>query len=552
MTEIAPPTDSGLVGADKGLFSWLVGAAAAHPDRLVATGREGGAIVDLSLAQLEHKSRRLAKGLGSVGVGPGATIGAWLPNRIEWVVTQFACSALGVALLGLNTRYRSHEISHLLRTIPLSAIVLPSDFLRIDFLGTLEAALSDVRDDDPRAVAPRLIFIDDVPGGAEAISGEAFTLSDLMGRGSLGDIEDRGGALSNLFTTSGSTSASKVAGHDQASVLRHGLADALALDVRPDDRLLAVLPLCGVFGFSAAMALVIGGGSILLMETFDAEHGARLLEEFDVTHVVGGDEMLGAIFAKVPSERDLPRLRRGGIANFAGRSKDVVTQADRRWGAKLSGVYGSSEIFALSALWPASADVALRGLGGGIVVDPGIDVRVRDLDTGHSVRDGEPGELQFRGYNTITGYVNNERANAISFTGDGWFKTGDLGYLAHGGFVYQCRAREALRLHGFLVEPGEIEDFLIAEPSIDEVHVVGIDSDTGTKAFAFARPRPGMTIDEVAILARAREQIAAYKVPERLLQVDAFPTTTGTNGTKVRFDELREVARSLDRTARED
>lgn len=531
-----------LVARGHGLFTWLAGAARDNPDRLVARGRLGATDVTVTLAELEAMSRRVAQGLASLGVDTGSTVAAWVPNRVEWMVTQFACSAIGATLLGLNTRYRSHEVSHLLQTVPVSAIVLPTDFLGIDFLGTLRSALGSLREADPDAVAPRLIFLGAVPEGAMALSLNPVTFADLLASDPLEVVADHGPEVSNLFTTSGSTSAPKVAGHDQASILRHALADAVALDVRPDDAVLAVLPLCGVFGFSAVMGVLVGGGSAVMMETFDADEGARLLEACGVTHVVGGDEMLGAIFARVPAGRDLPNLRRGGIANFAGRSKDVVAQADVRWGAKLSGVYGSSELFALSALWPASADVALRGLGGGLMVDPGIEVRVRDLDSDEPVPDGEPGELQFRGYNVTPGYVNNPKANAASFTTDGWFKTGDLGYLAHGGFVYQCRAREALRLHGFLVEPGEIEDYLSEEPSIDEVHVVGVETDAGTKAFAFARAREGSSIDEAAILARARSRVASYKVPERLVTVEAFPTTTGTNGTKVRFDELRTLA----------
>ena len=542
MTESAPLDVPSLVAAHMGLFTWLATAADANPDRLVARGREGDEVVDLTLAELEEKSRRFANGLQSIGVRTGDVIGSWLPNRIEWLITEFACAALGVGVLGLNTRYRSHEMSHLLRTVDLSAIILPSAFLDIDFVGTLESALEPGNSNELASPSPRLIFLGDIPERARNVSTENHSFARLLKDGLRTEVTDQGSAISNFFTTSGSTSAPKVAGHDQTSILRHGYAGSLALDVAPDDRILAVLPLCGVFGFSAVMALLIGGGSALLVETFDASLAASFLEQYGVTHVVGGDEMLGAIFEQVPGNATLSRLRRGGIANFAGHAKEIVSEVDERWGTKLSGVYGSSELFALSALWPAGTDRAVRELGGGVVVDTDIQVRVRDLDTNLAVADGISGELQFRGYNVTPGYTNNAHANATSFTNDGWFKTGDLGYIAHGGFVYQCRSREALRLHGFLVEPGEIEDFLTTEPAIDEVHVVGVDFEAGTKAFAFARARDGMTLDETAILSRARRQIASYKVPERLFQVEEFPTTTGTNGTKIRFDKLRELA----------
>lgn len=531
-----------LVEEERGLFTWLTEAAAAFPDRLVARGKEGDQTVNVTLAELEAKCRRLAAGLQSKGFGVGDTLAAWIPNRMEWLTVQFACAALGVAVLGLNTRYRSNEVGDLLRTVPVRAIVLPSTFLNIDFLGTIDAALDEVRQSDPSFECPELIFIGDVPEGSSRTSPASYSFADLMASEALTAFDDHGKSLSNLFTTSGSTSAPKVAGHDQTSILRHSAGAAVALDVVADDKILAVLPLCGVFGFSAAMALVIGGGAIVMVEVFDGAQGARDLAENGVTHMVGGDEMLKAVFNHVPEGHSLPNFRRGGIANFAGRAKDVVAEAEERWGTKLSGVYGSSELFALSALWPADEEAALRGLGGGLVVDDGIQVRVCDVESDQPVVDGEPGELQFRGYNVIEGYLNNARANKVSFSNDGWFKSGDLGYLGHGGFVYQCRAREALRLRGFLVEPGEIEDFIATEPSVEEVHVVGVDTDHGVKAFAFARSRPGETIDEARLLARARQQIATYKIPDRVIQVDDFPTTTGTNGTKIRFDELRALA----------
>ena len=533
-----------LVRAEQGLYTWLVRASTVDPNRVVARSSDGETTVEVTLAELLAKSRQLAEGLRSIEMTEGSTIAVWLPNQVEWIISQFACAALGVAMLGLNTRYRSHEVSHLLSTVPIAALIVPSEFLGIDFVGTLSEAVRHLRVTDPGYEPPSLVFVGEIPEAAMSVASNVFRFQDLLTVGTFDEVRDFGHALSNLFTTSGSTSAPKVAGHDQASILRHGCAGSKALGVEIDDRMLAVLPLCGVFGYSAAMAILIGGGSLVLVESFDAEFSAQLLADLGVTHVVGGDEMLGAIFSKITPGTNLPKLRRGGIANFAGRAKEVVVQAQERWGAAISGVYGSSELFALSAIWPATADVKLRGLGGGFLVDPGIHVRVGDLDTDTLVPDGEPGELQFLGYNVIDGYLNNPAANASSFSKDGWFKTGDLGYTAHGGFVYQCRAREAMRLRGFLVEPGEIEDFLSSEPSIEEVHVVGVDTDEGTKAFAFVRARSGSTIDEASILGRAKSEMAGFKVPERVIEVEEFPTTTGTNGTKVRFDELRNLART--------
>ena len=528
-----------------GLFTWLRHVVTQDPLREVLIEHVEHRVVTTTASDLFDAASRVANGLSRLGLTTGDSIALWLPNRVEWFVTEFACAALGITVLGLNTRFKSHEVSHLFRTIDVAAVVLPDSFLGIDFVTTLSSAIADIREVNPHYVAPRLVVAGAVTASHRLIDPTAVAMSNLAAAESLQTFEDHRLVLSNLFTTSGSTSAPKAAGHDQASIVRHALAGAQALGVRPGDRILAALPMCGVFGFSSVMALLAGGGAAVLMSSFGAAEAARLLKAANVTHVVGGDEMLGAAFGAVSDGEDLPSLRRGGIANFAGHAKDVVESADRRWGAKISGVYGSSELFALSAIWPAEADIDRRILGGGVTVDPGIDVRIVDLDTGEPVAAGESGELQFRGYNTITAYLNNPAATERSFTSDGWFRTGDLGYFDAGGFVYQCRAREALRLRGFLVEPGEIEEYFSAQTDVEEVHVVGIDTDDGTKAVAFIQMRDGATFDEATLLTSAKRELANYKVPTRAIRVDEFPTTTGTNGTKVRFEELREVGRSL-------
>jgi len=546
MNEMHSKTDHILLEDEShGLIDWLLHVQSTDPDRVLASGIFDGKNVQITARELAAKSLKLASGLLSIGVTPGSTIGLWIPNRIEWLIAQFACSSLGVSILGINTRYRSHEIAHLLKTVPLSVIILPNNFLSIDFLGTLGDAINEVEISTDSFIRPSLVFVGEVPEDAISISNQAFSFGQLLDHASHNPTQRYGNSLSNLFTTSGSTSAPKVAGHNQHSIVRHSFAGAKALEVVPGDCILAVLPLCGVFGFNSVFSLLFGGGRAALVETFDAAHAANQLVELSITHVVGGDEMLGAIFNEVDSNEKLPALRRGGIANFAGRSKEIVVMANERWGTKISGVYGSSELFALSAIWPVSASVDVRGLGGGIVVDAGIEVRIADIDTDEPTPDGAPGELQFRGYNVIGEYLNNPKSTLAAFSKDGWFKTGDLGYIGHNGFVYQCRAREALRLRGFLVEPAEIEEFILLDPAIDEVHVVGLDTEDGTKAFAFVRTVQNQKLDEKQMMAHTKKHLASYKVPERIIQVNEFPTTTGTNGTKVRFEELRNIAKSL-------
>ena len=170
------------------------------------------------------------------------------------------------------------------------------------------------------------------------------------------------------FTTSGSTGAPKLAGHPQSAVVEHAVNVARAFDMRPGDAVHLALPLCGVFGFSAAFGMLAAGGTCVLEPVFDAERMARDIGAHHVTHLVGGDDMLGRLMAVDPPA--WPDCRRGAIADFGGRAAEVARWADER-GIALSGVYGSSELFALISTWPAELPLAERVPAGGVPVSPG-------------------------------------------------------------------------------------------------------------------------------------------------------------------------------------
>jgi len=335
------------------------------------------------------------------------------------------------------------------------------------------------------------------------------------------------------FTTSGSTGAPKLAGHPQAAVVEHAVNVARAFDMRPGDAVHLALPLCGVFGFSTAFGMLAAGGTCVLEPVFDAERMARDVAAHHITHLVGGDDMLSRLMAVDPPE--WPECRRGAIADFGGRAGEVARWADER-GIALSGVYGSSELFALVSTWPAELPLTERVAAGGVPVSPAIEVRA--VADGVVCPHGETGELQFRGYPVTSGYLGGPE---VPVDGDGWFSSGDLGSTTADGFHYRCRAGDALRLRGFLVEPAEIESFLLEQDGVEGAKVVG----AGGVAVAFVTLRPGALVAGEELRERCRAALAAFKVPARVEVIAEFPVTTGTNGTKIRAAELRERAAEL-------
>ena len=515
------------------LAGLLEGLAAEHGSRVALV--EGDRT--LTFDGLRAAAGALADDLAGWGVGRGDVVALWLPNVLEYLVAEFALGALGAAALGVNTRYGEHEVAHLLERARPVGVVVPHRFLDIDFVGKL-----------PRP-GP-WVGVVGAPAGADLagfdIGGGARRLPDPTGRPAVGRLGGRrcGRATQAgrpddpvaYFTTSGSTGAPKLAGHPQAAVVEHAVNVARAFDMRPGDAVHLALPLCGVFGFSTAFGMLAAGGTCVLEPVFDPDRMARDVGAHRITHLVGGDDLLGRLMGLDPPA--WPACRRGAVADFGGRAMDVARWADGR-GIALSGVYGSSELFALISTWPAELPLDERVPAGGVPVSPGIEVRAVDPETGAVCAPGETGELQFRGYPVTSGYLGGP---AVPVDAEGWFASGDLGSTtAAGAFHYRCRAGDALRLRGFLVEPAEIESFLLEQDGVDGAKVVGADG----VAVAFVTLRPGAAVTAADLRDRCHSSLAAFKVPARIEVLDAFPVTTGTNGTKIRAAELRERAAEL-------
>jgi fatty-acyl-CoA synthase len=351
--------------------------------------------------------------------------------------------------------------------------------------------------------------------------------------------------LAVAFTTSGSTGMPKLAAHKESAVVAHAFADASGIGIREGDVVMCALPLSGVFGFNTAMAALAGGGTCLLEPVFDERTVVADMERFGVTQLVGADDMVVRVAQAWRREpRDLSSWRWLGIADFLGRSQELAAWARDEFGTLTSGVYGSSEVFALAMFWPHSEPAPRRWRGGGRLVSPTCEARTADPVSEQVLPIGEQGELQLRGPNVVDAYLGDPDAAGRSFTGDGWFKTGDLAVIADdGGIEYVCRMGDVLRLRGFLVDPAEIEHRLAAHEAVHTAKVVGVRDDAGsTIAVGFVVPAAGRSPDEQELRAWCAETLARFKVPTAIHVIDQMPTTSGTNGSKIRAATLRDWA----------
>lgn len=541
---------SGMAVSQQTLADFLGRVVAGHGDRVAVVDAARQGHPALTFAGLGAHVDAAARALADSGLARGDVLLNWLPNVSEWLVLYFAAARLGMLTVPLNTRFRERELADVLSVTDAAALVVPTGFLAIDFAGITRRALDAGSLEEARERWPslRALFtVDCSPSGKAGAAvgiGGARPLAEALDVASgaapdFGRPEDPVAA----FSTSGTTGRPKLALHDQAGVARHSghVAEAFGLD--PDARMLGALPLCGVFGFNGCLATLLAGGAVVLQPVFDAEEATALFAEQRISHCYGPDTMLGAILDAASGD-ELRSWRAGGFANFSGEGAAVVRRLQEGAGVRLRGLYGSSECFALMSIWPDDAPEAERMQGGGYPVSPDIEVRTADPESGQVLDPHTQGELQVRGYNVTAGYLGNDDATAAAFTPDGWFRTGDLGYTqGNGSFVYLSRLGDSLRLGGYLVDPVEIEEHLMSHDAVRASVVVGVEvPGKGDVAVGFVQLQDGTTAVPDQLRVYCRERIAAFKVPSRILVLDALPTVDGPNGVKIQRGRLRKLA----------
>ncbi|MHC2538470.1 acyl-CoA synthetase (AMP-forming)/AMP-acid ligase II [Bradyrhizobium diazoefficiens] len=278
-----------------------------------------------------------------------------------------------------------------------------------------------------------------------------------------------------------------------------------------------------------------------MLDAFEAAPALKILGEHEITHAFGSDEMFRRILALTDVAQPFLRAEVFGFAAFQPGWRELAAEAEAR-GMPLYGLYGSSEVQALFSIGRASDAFADRIEGGGWPMSPEARVRVRDTETGELAAPGVSGEIEISAPSRFLGYFNNPDATRDAITADGFFRTGDIGRLrGDGSFVYETRAGDAMRLGGFLVAPGEIEDELKSCAGVADAQAVAVDLKGNARCVAFVIPA-GEPPQQEMLVARLRERLAGYKVPARIYVVDAFPVTDSANGVKIQRARLRAMA----------
>lgn len=515
------------------LTSW----ARENPEDIVFWGSSG----EVDIAGFLHECEKALGWLIHKGVARGDVIAIYAVSRIEWLALFFAAAQLGAVVLPINTRYRSEEITYLLKKSKVRFLIAQTAFKKINFVDVLKTInVKDIPSLD------EIVFIDDNRAGmVPAVPGIQTSWLDFNEAETVEfSVETNPDDLLSLFATSGTTSGPKLVMQSQKSLVNHAYHCAKAYKLNGiDSVLLAQLPLCGVFGLCGVLAAMAARCPIVLMDNFEAKQAAQWINQYKVTHTFGSDEMVRRLYELATDAKPYPSLKFFGFGAFTT-SFDAIALEICDKGIPLHGLYGSSEVLAIFSAQSSGLPVEERIKGGGVPAAGSLaQFRIRDVESGVLLGTNQIGEIEIIAPSMFMGYFNDQAATDKVLLNDGYFRTGDVGFLrADGSLVYASRKGDAIRLSGFLVNPIEIEDTLKQFKGVLDTQVVAVDIAGAAKVVAFVIADQSIGCNEQDLIDQAKAVMAAFKVPANVFFVNEYPVTQGSNGMKIQKGKLRDMA----------
>jgi long-chain acyl-CoA synthetase len=471
------------------LADLLTGWAATDGERVAMIERVGTRRA-LTWAELERRVGAVAAGLVGHGLVAGHRVGILGPNSVEFVGAYLGAIRAGLVVVPLNPECTAVEVAAMVRDSGAKVIFAPAD---------------------PQL--PGVAWVALTPDGLDGLASADPTEVD-----SPQDPE----ALAVLLYTAGTSAGPKAAMITHRALLSH-LAHIQQLGVVDRDTvIMAMLPLFHVFGLNAVLGSWLTAGATMVV-------------------TAGWDGMLEAVIEEHVTNLPvapavLARLLRDGHTGRLGQIDTVLSGAaplpdelraefTDRTGLRVDQGYGLTEA-------SPGVTVTFGGelLGSGHVgrALPGVELRIGDGSD-----PAEPAEIWIRGANLFSGYWPDGQGGPGS---DGWFPSGDIGYLSDGELFLVDRARELIIVNGFNVYPGEVEGAVAELPGVGEVAVIGApDARTGEQVVAFVT---GSAVTEQQVMDHCAGRLARFKRPAVVRLIDELPR--GATG-KVQKGILREV-----------
>jgi acyl-CoA synthetase (AMP-forming)/AMP-acid ligase II len=472
----------------------------------------------VTYAALKEQVMAVAEALAAAGVKRGDRIGTALPNGLPNIVTFLAASMVGTAA-PLNPAYKEDDFRFYLDDTNARFLLLPPE-------GAEEAR---------RAAG------DKVPIIAVDLDESGNVRLSSTGRAPFTPPSVDDAAL--ILHTSGSTGRPKRVPltHAQLSISARNVAQTYSLTAQ--DVSLCVMPLFHVHGLVAStLATLATGGTVVVPAKFNPLSFWRVAGDYGATWYSAVPTLHQLLAARAqpgakPAGADKLRFIRSCSASL---SPQLMSDLEAAFGAPVLEAYGMTEAahqMASNPLPPAARKAGSVGPNTGTTT-----IGIMD-GAGNLLKAGERGEVVIRGANVIRGYENNPEANASSFT-DGWFRTGDQGYLDEEGYLLLTgRLKEMINRGGEKISPREIDEVLLGHPAVAEAVAFGAPHPTwGEEVAAAVVLKTDAT--EADLISYCRERMADFKRPKQIHITTAIPrTATGKIQRRVVAEAFASAAR---------
>lgn len=503
----------------------------------------------LSYDELREQSRRLARGMVAIGIGKGSRVAIQMGNRPEWIIAAFGAGMIGAVAVPVSTFAPAEERDHVLRHCDAQLLVMQDRLLKHRYLESLLESHPGLAGEQGRLRVEELPALRRVVCLAEQrasgvdpwdrLLAGADEVPEALLDGLIAEVAPADDGI--IIYTSGTTSKPKGVLHSQRTPMLQAWRVGEQLRIGPGERILSSYPYFWTAGIALGLGATLAtGGCIVGIEAFDP---ARVLELIEAERVTAGyfAPHQEVALAEHPDagRRDLSSLVHLQVDSPL---RPLAGIEDDSWG--MPGAYGLSETFTFATSSPADAPVHIRRGRHGRPL-PGTLVRIVDPEAGTELPQGEIGEIVVKGTTLMRGYYKVEPERC--FDEDGFFHTGDAGFIDEEGYLRWIGRRDGLiKTGGANVSPVEIEEELMRWGRLGAFAVVGVPHPTlGEAVVLCATRRAGLEVEGEAVTAYLSSRLAAYKVPREVLFVAADALELTSSQQKVAAQSLRRLAASL-------
>jgi acyl-CoA synthetase (AMP-forming)/AMP-acid ligase II len=520
---------------DKTLHDAFDEKVEAAPDRIVLIDRDRR----YSMAEFKEASRALGAGLLSGGIGKGDIVGVQLPNWVEFCFLQIALSRIGAVIQPLHMVFGERELHNLLSFNETDAVVVCREFRGRNYEEQMKAAGEGLE-----FLRTVIVVERDGTTGSQGMSFDQVMDDGRKKLALLDEVKTDPDDVFYLNFTSGTTGNPKGFLHSHNTLISRMvmMAEMTAGDTTRRVSL-ACSPMTHSYGHFSTYSAALGGGAMVLVDRYSPTEILEFIERERVTTLSGTPaHIIGIIDHPDFSRIDTSSIKSVGVGG-ARSAPELIERLERIWGVKTGNTYGMGENLVHTVSRPDDPEEKIRESVGRPV--PGVELKIVDAnDRSKTLESGQIGEICFRGPTLFVGYHNLPEKTAETRDDDGWFFTGDLGYVDPDGYLYFAgRAQEVINRGGSKIFPKEVEDLLGGHPGVAAAAVVGMpDERLGERVCAFIVPREAdVTLEEVAEYLR-EQKVMSYLIPEALVNVPELPMTpTG----KIRKASLQDDAKRL-------